>query len=51
MGASLAKVIMMECEKLIVVNLVKEGAIKFYVSNINDTLLLFKRQDKVFKTI
>ena len=35
MGASLgpvmANIIMTECEKLIVVNLVKEGTIKFYV--------------------
>ena len=35
MGASLglvmANIIMTECEKLVVVNLVKEGTIKFYV--------------------
>ena len=41
MGASLgpvmANIIMTECEKVIVVNLVKEGTIKFYVLNVYGT--------------
>ena len=42
---------MMECEKLIVDNLLKEETIKFYIRYVNDTLLLFKRPsiDKVLK--
>ena len=49
MGVSLANIIMMECEKVIVENLVKEGTIKFYVSNVDDTLLLVKHEDKVLR--
>ena len=42
---------MMECEKLIVDNLLKEGAIKFYIRYVDYTLLLVKCQDndKVLK--
>ena len=42
---------MMECEKLIVDNLLKEETIKFYIRYVDDTLLLFKRPsiDKVLK--
>ena len=36
---------MMEREKVIVDNLVKEGTIKFYIRYVDDTLLLVKRQD------
>ena len=36
---------MMECEKVIVDNLVKEGTIKFYGHYVDDTLLLVKGQD------
>ena len=49
MGASLGRVlanlIMTECEKVIVDNLMKEGTIKFYIPYVDDTLLLVKRQD------
>ena len=49
MGASLgrvvANIVMTECEKVIVDNLVKEGTIKFYIRYEDDTLLLVKRQD------
>ena len=51
LGPVLANIIMTECEKAIVDNLVKEGAIKFYVRYVDDTLYLVKRQDddKVLK--
>ena len=55
MGASLepvlGNVIMMQCEKVIVDNLMKEGTIQFYIRYVDDTLLLVKRQDieKVLK--
>ena len=44
-GSVLANIIMTECEKVIVDNLVKEGTIKFYVRYVDDTVLLVKRQD------
>ena len=51
LGLILANIVMTECEKVIVHNLVKEGTIKFCVCYIDDTLLLVKRQDndKVLK--
>ena len=45
LGPVLANIIMTECEKVIVDNLVKEGTIKFYVRYVDGTLLLVKRQD------
>ena len=45
LGPVLANLIMTECEKVIVDNLVKEGTMKFYVRYVDDTLLLVKRQD------
>ena len=44
-GSVLGNIIMTECEKVIVDNLVKEGTIKFYVRYVDDTVLLVKRQD------
>ena len=51
LGPVLANIIMTECEKVIVDNLVKEGTRKFYVCYVDDTLLLVKRQyiDKVLQ--
>ena len=51
LGLVLANIIMAECEKVIVDNLVKKGTIKFYICYVDDTLLLVKRQDidKVLK--
>ena len=51
LGLVLANIIMAECEKVTVDNLVKEGTIKFYIGYADDTLLLVKRQDidKVLK--
>ena len=51
LGPVLANIIMIECEKAIGDNLVKEGQIKFYVRYVDDTLLLAKSQDidKVLK--
>ena len=51
LGPVLANIIMTECEKVIVANLVKEGTRKFYVRYVDDTLLLVKRQyiDKVLQ--
>ena len=40
LGAILVNIIMKECEKILVDDLVKEGTIKFYVHNVDDTLLL-----------
>ena len=45
LGPVLANIIMTECEKVIIDNLVKEGTIKFYVRYVDDTFLLVKRQD------
>ena len=47
----LANIIITECDKVIVDNLVKQGTIKFYVCYVDDTLLLVKCQDidKVLK--
>ena len=45
LGPILAKIIMRECEKVIVDNLVKEGTIKLYIRYVDHTLLLAKRQD------
>ena len=44
LGPVLANIIMTECEKVIIDNLVKEGTIKFYVRYVDDTLLLVKCQ-------
>ena len=44
-GPVLANIIMTECEKVIVDNIVKEGTIKLYARYVDDTLLLLKRQD------
>ena len=44
LGPVLANIIMTECEKVIVDNLVKEGTVKFYIQYVED-LLLVKRQD------
>ena len=51
LGPVLANIIMTECEKVVVDNLVKEGTIKFYIRYVDNTLLLVKRQDidKVLK--
>ena len=51
LGPVLGNVIMMQCEKVIVDNLMKEGTIQFYIRYVDDTLLLVKRQDieKVLK--
>ena len=51
LGPVLANIIKMECEKVIIDNLVKEGTITFYIRYVDDTLLLVKRQDidKVLK--
>ena len=51
LGPVLANIIIKECEKVIFDNLVKEGAIKFYIRYADNTLLLVKRQDidKVLK--
>ena len=51
LGLVLANIIMMECGKVIVDNLVKKGTIKFYIRHVDDTLLLVRRQDieKVLK--
>ena len=40
LGPVLVNIIMKECEKILVDDLVKEGTIKFYVHNVDDTLLL-----------
>ena len=45
LGSVLANIIMTECEKVILDNLVKEGTRKFYVRYVDDTLLLVQRQD------
>ena len=45
LGPVLANIIMTECEKVIVDNLVKEGTKKFYIRYVDETLLLVKRQD------
>ena len=47
----LANIIMTECEKVIVDNLVKERTKKFYIRYVDGTLLLVKRRDvdKVLK--
>ena len=51
LGLVLANIIMTECEKVTVDNLVKKGTIKFYINYVDDTLLLVKQQDigKVLK--
>ena len=51
LGPVLGNVIMMECEKVIVDTLMKEGTIQFYIRYVDDILLLVKRQDieKVLK--
>ena len=51
LGLVLANIIMTECEKVIVDNLVKKGTIKFYICYVDDTLLLVRWQDidKVLK--
>ena len=51
LGPVLTNIIMTECEKVIIDNLVKDGTIKFYVRYVDDTLFLVKRQDidKVLK--
>ena len=45
LGPVLANIIMTECEKLVVDDLIKNGIVKFYVRYVDDTLLLVKRQD------
>ena len=45
LGPVLANIIMTECEKVIVDNLVKEGTKKFYIRYVDETLLLVKHQD------
>ena len=49
MGASLdpvlANIIMTECEKVIVDQLILDGKIKFYCRYVDDTLLLVNRSD------
>ena len=51
LGLVLANIIMTECEKVIVDNLVKKGTIKFYIRYVDDILLLVRWQDidKVLK--
>ena len=51
LGLVLANIIMTECEKVIVDNLLKKGTIKFYIRYVDDTLLLVRWQDidKVLK--
>ena len=44
LGLVLANIIMTECEKVTVDNLVKKGTIKFYIRYVDDTLLLVKQQ-------
>ena len=39
LGPALANIIMTECEKVIVDNLVKEGTIKFYIHYVDDSTL------------
>ena len=45
LGPVLANIILTVYEKIIGDNLVKEGAIKFYIRDVDDTKLLVKRQD------
>ena len=45
LGPVLVNIIMTECEKLIVDNLIKDKAIMFYVRYVEDTLLVIKRKD------
>ena len=45
LGPLLANIIMIECENLVVKELVDKDIMKFYVWYVDDTLLLVKRKD------
>ena len=45
LGSALANIIMTECEKVIVNQLIENNIVKFYIRYVDDTLLVLRKKD------
>ena len=45
-GSVLVNIIMIECEKVIVKQLIEDDIVKFFIRYFDDTLLVFKKKER-----